>query len=107
MTDAERLLTPKELRDRYAEFVQARQALGCDDGLLRQFMSDLAVAERMLAAHDAAYRAIEAERHALLVALKAAAQFLYVDIDRGPAVTGWENTVNLVVAAIARAEGKI
>lgn len=65
MTDAERPLTPKALRDQYAEFVHARQALGCEDGLLRQFLSDLAVAERMLTAHDAAVRALEAERDAL------------------------------------------
>lgn len=42
----------------------------------------------------------------LLEALKAAKQFLSIDISRGPASNGWVNTVDMVNAAIAKAEGQ-
>ncbi len=42
----------------------------------------------------------------LLAALKAAAQFIEPEIDRGPVVNGWQNTIDMVHAAIAKAEGK-
>lgn len=41
----------------------------------------------------------------LLEALKAASQFLQPDIHRGPDSNGWVNTIALVDAAIAKAEG--
>lgn len=47
-----------------------------------------------------------AQRDELLVALKAARQFLAPEISRGPAVNGWATTVDLVDAAIAKAEAR-
>lgn len=44
------------------------------------------------------------QRDELLTALKAAMQFLGPGIDRGPAVNGWTNTVDLVDTAILHAE---
>jgi hypothetical protein len=41
----------------------------------------------------------------LYAALKAATQFLLPDIDRGPAIDGWQNTVNMVKEALAKADG--
>ena len=49
---------------------------------------------------------LQSDRDELLSALKAAAQFLPVDIQRGPASNGWSNTVAMVEAAIAKAEGR-
>lgn len=47
------------------------------------------------------------QRDELLVALKAAEQFLSPEIDRGPASDGWANTVQMVHDAIAKAEGHV
>lgn len=48
-----------------------------------------------------------AERDALLAALRAAEQFLAPEIDRGPAINGWQNTVDMVRATIARANAEM
>lgn len=48
-----------------------------------------------------ALRSIEAERDTLKAALQAAEQFIHVGVSRGPAVNGWQNTVDLVTAALA------
>ena len=39
----------------------------------------------------------------LVVALRAAQQFLDPEVDRGPAVNGWQNTVDIVAAALSKA----
>lgn len=45
------------------------------------------------------------ERDDAIDALKAAEQFLYPEIHRGPSIDGWQNTVNMVCAAIAKVDG--
>ena len=39
----------------------------------------------------------------LLEALQAAEQFMWPDIDRGPAINGWHNTMDTIVAAVRKA----
>ena len=51
-----------------------------------------------------AFRALLTSHADLLAALKAAQQFLAPDVERGPESNGWRNTLDLVEAAILRAE---
>jgi hypothetical protein len=48
----------------------------------------------------------EQERDRLRAALSASMQFLGPEVDRGPAVNGWQNTVDLCSAALSPQDGQ-